>query len=95
MINGTTKNGFAFEVNESVGKDFRIIMATKKLNSENTIEKIEGTYDFVEAVLGKSGVEKLIKFVVDKAGYADTEMVLSEAKEVLAFASENNNEIKK
>ena len=95
MIKGKTKRGFDFEVNENVGKDFRIVMATKRLNSENTIEKIEGTYDFVEAILGKSGVEDLVKFVIAQVGFADTEIVLSEAKEILAFASENDTEIKK
>ena len=95
MIKGKTERGFGFEVNENVGKDFRIVMATKRLNSENTIEKIEGTYDFVEAILGKSGVEDLVKFVIAQVGFADTEIVLSEAKEILAFASENDTEIKK
>lgn len=95
MIKGKTERGFDFEVNENVGKDFRIVMATKRLNSENTIEKIEGTYDFVEAILGKSGVEDLVKFVIAQVGFADTEIVLSEAKEILAFASENDTEIKK
>lgn len=95
MVKGKTKRGFGFEVNENVGKDFRIVMATKRLNSENTIEKIEGTYDFVEAILGKSGVEDLVKFVIAQVGFADTEIVLSEAKEILAFASENDTEIKK
>lgn len=95
MVKGTTERGFSFEVNENVGKDFRIVIATKNLNSENPIKKIEGTYDFCEAILGKSGVEDLVQFVVDKEGFADTEIVLSEAKEILAFASENSTEIKK
>ena len=95
MIKGKTESGFEFEVNENVGKDFRIVMATKRLNSDNTIDKIEGTYDFVEAILGKSGVETLVQFVIDQTGYADTEIVLKEAKEILAFASEKSEEIKK
>lgn len=95
MIKGKTKRGFAFEVNESVGKDFRIVIATKQLNSEDTLEKVEGTYNFVEAILGKAGVDELVKFVIKETGFADTEIVLSEAKEILSFVSENSEEVKK
>ena len=95
MISGKTEKGFEFEVNENIGKDFRIVMATARLNSDDTHEKVAGTYDFVTAILGKSGLNKMINFAVDKCGFADTEFILEEAKEILAFATEKDADVKK
>lgn len=95
MIKGKTKAGFGFEVNENIGKDFRIVMATKKINTESTLEKVEGIYDFVEAILGKDGVEKMVSFTTKKKGYADTEYILEQANEILAYATEKSSEVKK
>ena len=49
MIKGTTKDGFSFEVSENIGADFRIVMALRKLNSDDVLKKVEGTYDFADA----------------------------------------------
>ena len=95
MISGKTEKGFEFEVNENIGKDFRIVMATARLNSDDTLEKVAGTYDFVTAILGKSGLNKMINFAVDKCGFADTDFILEEAKEILAFATEKDADVKK
>jgi len=95
MISGKTEKGFEFEVNENIGKDFRIVCATARLNSDDTLEKIAGTYDFVTAILGKAGLNKLINFAVDECGFADTEFILEEAKEILAFATDKDEEVKK
>lgn len=95
MIKGKTEAGFEFEVNENIAKDFRIVMATAKLNSDNTIEKVAGTYDFVTAILGKSGLSDLIDFATEKCGFADTEFILDEANEILSFVTSQNAEVKK
>lgn len=95
MIKGTTQNGFEFEVNENIAKDFRIVIATARLNSSDTLEKVAGTYDYVTAILGKTGLNKLIDFAIEKCGFADTEFIVKEAKEILAYAAEHNNDIKK
>lgn len=95
MISGKTKNGFEFEVNENIGKDFRIVVATARLNSDDTLEKVAGTYDFVTAILGKSGLAKLINFAVEKCGFADTEFILEEAKEILEFVTSKDPDVKK
>lgn len=95
MITGTTKNGFAFEVNENISKDFRIVIATARLNSSDTLEKVNGTYDYVMAILGKQGLNKLIDFAIEKCGFADTEFIVSEAREILTIAAEQYSEIKK
>ena len=95
MIKGKTKIGFKYEVNENIGKDFRIVMATARLNSDDTLEKVAGTYDFVTAVLGKSGLAKLIDFSTEKCGFADTEFILEEANEILSVVASKDPDTKK
>ena len=94
-IKGMTAAGFEFEVNENIGKDFGIVLAMKKLNSDNDLDKVEGTYDFVNAVLGKSGIEKMMDFAKKEKGYSDTEFILAQVNEIVEFANEQNAEIKK
>lgn len=95
MIKGTTKDGFNFEVSENIGADFRIVMALRKLNSDDVLKKVEGTYDFAEAVLGTSGIDKLVDFTIKKQGFADSEYIVNACYEIVGVANEQSAEIKK
>lgn len=95
MITGTTKDGFNFEVSENIGNDFRIVMALRKLNSGDVTAKIEGTYDFVEAVLGKDGIDKIVAFTTKQQGFADSEYIIDTCYEIVGIANEQSAEVKK
>ena len=95
MITGKTKDGFAFEVSENIGKDFRIVMALRKLSTDDVVAKVEGTYDFADAVLGKSGIDKLVDFTTKKQGFADSEYIINTCHEIVAIVNEKNAEVKK
>ena len=87
MVKGTTKDGFNFEVSENIGNDFRIVMALRKLNSGDVTAKIEGTYDFVEAVLGKDGIDKIVTFATKQQGFADSEYIINTCYEIVGIAN--------
>ena len=95
MITGKTKDGFCFEVSENIGSDFRIVMALRKLSTNDVVAKVEGTYDFAEAVLGKSGIDKLVEFTTQKVGFADSEYIINTCHEIVAYINEKNSEVKK
>ena len=95
MIKGTTKDGFDFEVSENIGKDFRIVMALRKLSTDNVMAKVEGTYDFADAILGKDGIDKLVEFTTKKQGFADSEYIVNTCHEIVAYVNEHNAEVKK
>lgn len=94
-IKGTTTAGFEFEVNENIGKDFGIVVAMKKLNCAGDLQKIEGTYEFVNAVLGEDGIDRIMDFARAEKGYADTQFILEQTKEIVEYANEHNAEVKK
>ena len=95
MIKGTTQDGFNFEVSENIGADFRIVMALRKLNSDDVLKKVEGTYDFADAVLGTSGIDKLVDFTTKQKGFADSEYIVNTCYEIVGIANEQSAEIKK
>lgn len=95
MIVGKTEKGFEFEVNENIGNDFRIVMAVRKLKSDDRIAKVEGTYDYVEAILGKGGIDKMVNFATKQVGYPDSDFIVSQAEEILSIVNEKNSEVKK
>ena len=95
MIKGKTEAGFEFEVSESIGKDFRIVMALRKLRTDDVMNKVEGTYDFAEAVLGKDGLDKLVAYATKEKGYADSEFIINTCHEIVAYANEHSEEVKK
>lgn len=95
MIKGKTDAGFDFEVDENISKDFRIVIATKKIQMASTLDKVAGIYDYVETILGESGVERMVAFAVEKKGYADTEFILEQANEILSIVAGKSDEVKK
>lgn len=95
MIKGKTAAGFEFEVSKNIGKDFRIVMALRKVRSDDTLAQVEGTYDFAEAILGKDGIDRMVRFAMEKKGFADAEFIMEQCNEIVASVNEKSAEIKK
>lgn len=95
MLKGKTEAGFKYEVNENIGKDFRIVIALRKLNSDDMVTKVEGTYDYAEAILGKKGIDSIVAFTIDKIGYADANFITEQLHEIVRKANEKSAEVKK
>lgn len=94
-IKGKTKEGFTFSVNENIGKDFRIVTAMRKLNSGETMMRVEGMSDYAEAILGKDGIDEIIQFAINKMGYADTEFIVDQLHEIVGIVNEKSAKVKK
>ena len=94
-MKGSTKAGFKFEVSENIGKDFRIVMVMRKVSSDDLMEKVAGTYDFAEAILGKSGIDQIVQFAIEQKGYADSEFIMDQCNEIVAIVNEKSASAKK
>lgn len=94
-MKGSTKAGFKFEVSENIGKDFRIVMSMRKVSSDDLMEKVAGTYDFAEAILGKSGIDQIVQFAIEQKGYADSEFIMDQCNEIVAIVNEKSASAKK
>lgn len=69
-------------------------MAMRKVSSDDLMEKVAGTYDFAEAVLGKGGIDRMVKFAIEQKGFADSEFIMDQCNEIVAIVNEKSAEVK-
>lgn len=82
-MQGKTKSGFEYDVDDRILKDWRFTLALTKCQKGEGLEKLQGAQDMIELMLGKKGAEQFIAYIAEQHdGYADSEVVLSEVKEI-------------
>ena len=64
MIEGKTKSGFEFSVDERVGNDWRLIKLIDKAENGNPAERVQATSKLVSFLLGDNE-ERLEKHIAD------------------------------
>lgn len=83
-MQGITKSGFEYDIDDRILKDWRFTMALTRCQKGEGLEKLQGAQDMIELMLGKDGAQKFIDHIAKQHdGYADSEVVLSEVKEIL------------
>ncbi|MBQ1576662.1 MAG: hypothetical protein IIZ83_06855 [Oscillospiraceae bacterium] len=96
MITGTTSSGFEFRVPDGIKKDYRFLRAYKKLRSGRTEQQLDGALEMVACVFGDEAEEdRFLQFLADEHGRADVETVFRELGEIIAKASEEDDDVKK
>ena len=93
MINGVTKSGFSFEVDERVIKDWRFIKSMAKLN-KGALGQLEGIVEISSIVLGEKQGLLLEKHIADQDGYIDAKEYEEELTEIIKLLKEEDEEIK-
>lgn len=83
-----TMSGFVCNVNEKKAKDWRFIKAMADWDSGDESRALKGVTAALPLLLGKEGEQKLLEHVSDEDGIADTELMMSEFKEILVLMGE-------
>lgn len=92
MLEGKTKSGFKYSIDERIANDFRMVRLISKIESSDESEQLVALNDFVEFVLGKDGTEKFIAHVAKKNdGFVPTDKAIAEIVEILNSAKETKN----
>ena len=94
MVNGETKSGFKFEINEGIGTDFRVMEAIVDSESEDASDRLRGAVELVRYVLGADGKKALYDHLYGIYGTVPTDKVLGEVTEILQIARDKSKEIK-
>lgn len=94
MIKGTTKNGFAFEIDESIGGDFRVVEAIADADSDDASAQLRGTVNLVRLLLGEDGKKRLYRHLAAENGTVPSSEVIATATEILQIARERSKEVK-
>ena len=93
MIKGTTKSGFAFEVNEGISNDFRVLEAIADADSEDESAKVRGSVELVRLILG-DGKKALYKHLEGIHGSVPVDVVIAEVVEILTACREQSKAVK-
>lgn len=83
-----TMSGFVCNVNEKKAKDWRFIKAMADWDSGDESRALKGVTAALPLLLEKEDEEKLIKHISDEDGIADSELMMSEFKEILLLMGE-------
>lgn len=91
MIEGKTKSGFKFHVDERILDDWRLVEAIKRSESDDASEVIRGMTDLVDLVVGDQG-DALKKHIADKnEGYIPKGVILTTITEIINESKELKN----
>lgn len=91
MIEGKTRTGFKFKVDERVGQDWRILSAISMAESSNPTEQVKGTTDLVKLILGNDE-QKLIDHIAKKnEGFVPVAAVTNEIVDILTSTKTTKN----
>lgn len=66
MIAARTKDGLEFQIDERIKNDWRLVKAIGKADSENPVERMNGTIELVTLLVGEDGEKKLAEHIMEK-----------------------------
>ena len=82
-MEGKTRTGFKFKVDDRILMDWRFTMALTKCQNGKGIEQLTGAQEMVSLMLGEEGLAKLMEHISKKNdGYVPAEAVMAEVKDI-------------
>lgn len=91
MIEGKTKSGFKFKIDERIKKDWRLIKAITDSRSDDANVKLKAVVTMITLVLGDQE-ELLMQHIMKKNdGYVPFEIMQSEITEIIQSIPDSKN----
>lgn len=91
MIEGKTKSGFKFAIDERIGKDWRLITNISLVENGDSSDQLKGTTEIVHLLLGKNE-QKFMEHIAKKnEGYVPIEAVIDELRDIISATKETKN----
>jgi hypothetical protein len=91
MIEGKTKSGFKFKIDERILSDWRLVDAIGLSESDDASEQIRGVRNLVQLVLGEQ-TDALKKHIADSNdGYVPMEKMTDIITEIITTSKELKN----
>lgn len=91
MIEGKTRTGFKFKIDERIGTDWRVISSIALAESPNPSDQIKGSTQLVKLLLGDSE-EAFMNHVAKKNdGFIPVNAVISELTDIITSTKETKN----
>lgn len=91
MVQGKTKTGFEYSIDERIVKDYRYVRALAKLNKGDNIDKFLA-FDQISTLMLGNKVEDLITHIENlNDGYAPIEAIGAEVTEIIGALTPKNS----
>lgn len=91
MIEGKTKSGFKFKVDERIGTDWRLMEAIALSESDDASKKIKGSLDLINLILGKDAEKLKTHIAKNNDGFIPAEVMNAEVLEIINSLKEIKN----
>lgn len=90
-MQGTTKSGYEFDIDNRILKDWRFVSAlTKCQQSKTEFGKLEGIQEMVRLLFGDK-YDEYMEFVASKNdGFCDSDIIMDEIKGIFESANVKN-----
>jgi hypothetical protein len=89
-MQGTTKSGFNYSVDDRVLKDWRFTIALSKCRKGDAMTQLEGMHEMVHLVFGDKYDEFMEHMASKCEGYIPTDAVMAEVNEIFESAVPKN-----
>lgn len=91
MIEGKTKSGFKFKIDERIQTDWRLIKAIANSQNEDPAIKLQATVDMMKLILGDQE-ELLMQHIMKKSeGFIPVEVMNAEITEIMQSLPNSKN----
>jgi hypothetical protein len=90
-MQGITKSGFEYNIDERILTDWRFTTAAVKAESGSTVEKVVAAQKMIEMMLGEEQLNQLVEHIASQNdGFVPTDAIMNVAKEII----EDNKKVK-
>ena len=91
-MEGKTKSGFKFKVDERIFGDWRFTCAVSRTQSSSDLEKLAGAREMCELLLGEEGHADLMNHVAKaNDGFVPADMFMAEVAEIMQASTKAKN----
>lgn len=90
-MQGTTKSGYQYNIDNRILKDWRFVNALSNAQkSKSEFEKLEGVLEMAKILFGDT-YDAYLEYIASKNdGYCDSDVIMEEIKEIFESAAIKN-----
>lgn len=91
MVEGKTKTGFKFKIDERVLNDWRLVLNIELAESNNNTEKVKGITALVHLLLGENEAQLMEHIQKNNDGFIPTDAIIEELASMISTTKELKN----
>ena len=91
MIEGKTRTGFKYKIDERVANDWRLLDAMRKVINGGLMEKVAAVADMIDFLLGENKEKLMEHIAANNDGFMPSDKLEEELFDIIKGARETKN----